>query len=52
MFRSYLFQSEMFDITPELNYIDKSIRANRVKDIVTQKKKTLIFILIRCNGFT
>ena len=36
MFSPYIFQSEMSDITPELNNIDTSIRANLVKDITTQ----------------
>ena len=36
MVSPYLFQSEMSDVTPELNNIDKSIRANPVKSIATQ----------------
>ena len=32
----YLFQSEIYNVTPERNNINKSIRVNLVKDIVTQ----------------
>ena len=35
MVSTYLFQTEMSDVTPELNNIDKSIRANHVKGIAT-----------------
>ena len=36
MVSPYLFQSEMSDVTPKLNNIDKYVRAILVKDIATQ----------------
>ena len=36
MVSPYLFQSEMSDVTPDLNVVEKSICANLVKDIATQ----------------
>ena len=36
MVSPYLFQSEMSDVTPKLNNLDKYVRAILVKDIATQ----------------
>ena len=36
MVSPYLFQSEMSNVTPELNNTDKHIRANLVQKIATQ----------------
>ena len=48
MVSPYLFQSEIYYVTPEFNNIDKPIRANLLKDIATQLIKSKIKMREEC----